>query len=71
VIRVRKLDRENGIPDDALRLFPKACGELAACLPAWHKAAAIGSPGVAAEAADYVNGVDHDDGHHNGHDDPG
>ena len=57
-IYVRKLARENGIPDYPLRRFPKARGELVARLPAWRDAArAVGELGVGLEDAEYVGGV--------------
>jgi hypothetical protein len=55
---VRKLARENGIPDYPLRRFPKARGELEARLPAWRDVArAIGGLGVGLDDAEYVGGV--------------
>ena len=57
-IYVRKLARENGIPDYPLRRFPKARGELEARLPAWLDAArAIRELGAGLDDAEYVGGV--------------
>ena len=57
-IYVRKLARENGIPDYVLRRFPKARGELEALLPAWRQASeAIGPLGAGLDDAEYVGGV--------------
>ena len=57
-IYVRKLARENGIPDYVLRRFPKARGELEALLPAWRQAAGeIGPLGVGLDDPEYFGGV--------------
>jgi hypothetical protein len=57
-IYVRKLARENGIPDYVLRRFPKARGELEALLPAWREAAGeVGPLGAGLDDAEYVGGV--------------
>ena len=57
-IYVRKLARENGIPDYPLRRFPRARGELDALLPAWHQAAeAIAALGIGLDDTEYVGGV--------------
>lgn len=57
-IYVRKLARENGIPDYPLRRFPRARGELEARLPSWRNAArAIGELGAGLDDAEYVGGV--------------
>jgi hypothetical protein len=55
---VRRLARENGIPEYLLQRYPHARGELDALLPAWPGAAAqIGKLGGGLEDADYVGGV--------------
>ena len=55
---VRKLARENGIPEYLLRRYPKARGDLEARLPAWHDAAkAIAGLDVGLDDAEYVGGV--------------
>jgi hypothetical protein len=55
---VRKLARENGIPEYLLRRYPKARGELEARLPAWRDVAkAIGELGVGLDDMEYVGGV--------------
>ena len=55
---VRKLARENGIPEYLLRRYPKARGELEARLPAWRDAAkAIAGLDVGLDDAEYVGGV--------------
>jgi hypothetical protein len=55
---VRKLARENGIPDYPLRRFPKDRGELEARLPVWREAArAIGELGTGLDDAEYIGGV--------------
>jgi hypothetical protein len=55
---VRKLARENGIPEYLLRRYPKAPGELEARLPAWRDAAkAISELHVGLDDAEYVGGV--------------
>ena len=55
---VRKLARENGIPEYLLRRYPKARGELEARLPAWRDVAkAIGELGVGLDDLEYVGGV--------------
>ncbi len=55
---VRKLARENGIPEYLLRRYPKARAELEARLPRWREAAkAIGELGVGLDDAEYVGGV--------------
>ncbi len=57
-IYVRKLARENGIPDYPLRRFPRARGKLEELLPAWRQAAeAIGALGIGLDDAEYVGGV--------------
>jgi hypothetical protein len=57
-IYVRKLARENGIPDYPLRRFPKARGELEALLPAWRDVArAIGKLSASLDDVEYVGGV--------------
>lgn len=57
-IYVRKLARENGIPDYVLRRFPKARGELEALLPSWRQAAEeIGPLGPGLDDTEYVGGV--------------
>jgi hypothetical protein len=55
---VRRLARENGIPEYLLDRYPHARGELDALLPAWPEAAArIGLLGGGLDDADYVGGV--------------
>jgi hypothetical protein len=55
---VRKLARENGIPEYLLRRYPKARAELEARLPRWRETAtAIGELGIGLDDAEYVGGV--------------
>jgi hypothetical protein len=55
---VRKLARENGIPEYLLRRYPKARAELEARLPRWREAAkAIGELGVGLDDDEYVGGA--------------
>jgi hypothetical protein len=55
---VRRLARENGIPDYLLRRYPKARAELEARLPCWRDvASAIGELGDGLDDAEYVGGV--------------
>jgi hypothetical protein len=55
---VRKLARENGIPEYLLRRYPKARAELEIRLPHWREAAAaIGELGIGLDDAEYVGGV--------------
>ena len=55
---VRKLARENGIPEYLLRRYAKARGELEARLPGWRDVArAISELGVGLDDAEYVGGV--------------
>jgi hypothetical protein len=55
---VRRLARDNGIPEYLLDRYPHARGELDALLPAWPQAAArIGLLGAGLDDADYVGGV--------------
>jgi hypothetical protein len=55
---VRKLARENGVPEYLLRRYPKARAELEARLPRWPEAAkAIGGLGIGLDDAEYVGGV--------------
>jgi hypothetical protein len=55
---VRKLARENGIPEYLLRRYPKARAELEIRLPHWREpAAAIGGLGIGLDDAEYVGGV--------------
>jgi hypothetical protein len=55
---VRRLARENGIPEYLLRRYPKARAELEARLPRWREAAkAIGELGIGLDDAEYVGGV--------------
>ena len=55
---VRRLARENGIPEYLLRRYPKARGELEARLPAWRDVAkAISDLDVGLDDAEYVGGV--------------
>lgn len=57
-VYVRKLARENGIPDYVLQRFPKARGELERLLPTWRDAArTIGELGAGLDDAEYVGGV--------------
>jgi hypothetical protein len=53
---VRKLARENGIPECLLRRYPKARAELEARLPRWRETA-IGELGIDLDDAEYVGGV--------------
>jgi hypothetical protein len=55
---VRKMARENGIPEYLLRRYPKARSELEARTPGWRDtAAAIGKLGIGLDDAEYVGGV--------------
>ena len=55
---VRKLAREDGIPEYLLRRYPKARDELEARLPGWRDAVkAIGELGIGLDDAEYVGGV--------------
>ena len=55
---VRRLARENGIPEYLLDRYPHGRGELDALLPAWPEAAArIGLMGGGLEDSGYVGGV--------------
>jgi len=55
---VRKLARENGIPEYLLRRYRKARTELESRLPGWRDAAtAIGGLGIGLDDAEYVGGV--------------
>jgi hypothetical protein len=55
---VRKLARENGVPEYLLRRYPRARAELEARLPRWREAAkAIGELGIGLDDAEYVGGV--------------
>jgi hypothetical protein len=55
---VRKLARENGIPEYLLRRYPKARAELEARLPAWRAAAGeISGLGFGLNDEEYVGGV--------------
>ena len=55
---VRKLARENGIPEYLLRRYPKARAQLEARLPHWREAVkAIGELGIGLDDAEYVGGV--------------
>jgi hypothetical protein len=55
---VRKLARDNGIPEYLLRRYPRARAELEARLPSWRDAAtAIGGLGIGLDVAEYVGGV--------------
>jgi hypothetical protein len=55
---IRKLARENSIPEYLLRRYPKARGELEARLPGWRDAAAaIGELGIGLGDTEFVGGV--------------
>jgi hypothetical protein len=55
---VRRLARENGIPEYLLRRYPKARAELEARLPSWRETAkAIGELGDGLDDEEYVGGV--------------
>jgi hypothetical protein len=55
---VRRLARDNGIPEYLLRRYPKARAELEARLPRWREAAkAIGELGIGLDDGEYVGGV--------------
>lgn len=55
---VRRLARENGIPEYLLRRYPKARSELEARMPRWRDAAAaIRKLGIGLDDAEFVGGV--------------
>jgi hypothetical protein len=55
---VRRLARDNGIPEYLLHRYPKARGELEARFPGWPDAAkAIGELDASLDDASYVGGV--------------
>ena len=55
---VRRLARDNGIPEYLLRRYPKARSELDARLSGWHEAArAIGELDASLDDTEYVGGV--------------
>jgi hypothetical protein len=55
---VRKLARENGIPEYLLRRYPRARGELEARLPAWTEVAnAVAGLNFGLDDTEYVGGV--------------
>lgn len=55
---VRRVARENGIPEYLLRRYPRARGELEARLPNWREVAdAIAALDVGLDDPEYVGGV--------------
>lgn len=55
---VRRLARDDGIPEYLLRRYPKARGDLTARLPNWPTvAAAIGELGIGLTDTEFVGGV--------------
>lgn len=55
---VRRMARENGIPEYLLRRYPRARSELDAVLPAWHELAkAIADLNIGLDDAEFVGGV--------------